>query len=505
MVKLRKDHVDKLMAERRTKIMSRSSVDKDNLSVSTSSDDSTYNALQKLKDQIDEYIYRKKYVELTSVVQKVKITLQDKMNEQPFDKFIATGLLNDVFFFLASLETKPFLRLKEECMMIVNLLTNGDASIITAILDKGYLDELRRIIIDTSPNTTIFNEGVISLINILGTNESPNIAVCPFTKTVFESSLVHLIANEVRQHYIGNREICANVCWMMSNSLRGPMHPRVKEGIDPLKCVLDCIDSISEPSLDTTLHAIWAIHFFLEGRDEIDQRISYVHNLGIMKQLIYLFVTTNNDEIIRTCLGIFESITSKSDNLSYFSKIAICRILEKVTNRDAVVRSLSLRATYNLICVDETASMIAEFIDAQAFGELIARLQIEDIEIRVQLLNVLIAFLKAVQLHQAEEILENNTHGIEIFLSLLSDSDPKRSNKVMIRALTMVYIFIDMSDIKLQQGSQNMGCRETLNCKFRSYILSLPNIENIERCTHSNDQAVHDLAQKIYSDLHSNC
>lgn len=158
------------------------------VSISTLSDDDDYEVLQLLKDEVDECLTGSRIVELTAVVQKVRLEMERMCSGGNIDqeypsqevkakeetmriqavcrKFVAVGLLKDVMQF-ASYDPKVYQRLRSESLCLLAQVSSGDQSVSRSFQEGGYFGRARIILSESVVTATELEAILSTFINLV--------------------------------------------------------------------------------------------------------------------------------------------------------------------------------------------------------------------------------------------------------------------------------------------------------------------------------------------------
>lgn len=317
------------------------------MSVSTLSDDEEYDTLQLLKDELDECASGSRIIELTSVVQKIRVHLERIMAGGTIDqeypsaeakaaqeatriqricrKFVAVGLLKDILQF-ASHDPKVYQRLRHEALGMLAVVSNGDRSVCRAFLEGGFFNRARILLAETVVSAAEVEAVLSTMINLMA--EEPNFVVDLISSKCLAlleehfmsvaQKLTHLgtlSGDQLVRAYHESREIfniqnmfC--MIWLLSNCLRASDRlPRVADssnlisqvyhlrvlirGLKEIEAVMrmpsrEQIESGLAQDIELENHWKWSLYHYL------DQESHSKHRLGQKIQHLRSFLNLGN-------------------------------------------------------------------------------------------------------------------------------------------------------------------------------------------------------------------
>jgi hypothetical protein len=313
------------------------------MSISTLSDDEEYNLLQELKEEVDDCLSGSRILQLTSVVQKLRLQMErmsvggiideeypseeEKTHQEALRiqglsrKFVAVGLLKDILQF-ASYDPKVYQRLRSESLSILAIVSNGDQSICRAFQEGGFFARVRVILTETILSAMDLEAILSTLLNLLA--EQPSLVVelvaskClsileEHFRGVFGrlNHLRDLSGEELLRGYYEQKELLNSknvfcMIWLLTNCLRGcDKLPRIAESSDMISKVYEMMmlygavkqmdklfdsredDKVEE--MEASKHWVWSMYHYLGAEckhmHHLSQKVRHLRTLLNLSRL----------------------------------------------------------------------------------------------------------------------------------------------------------------------------------------------------------------------------
>lgn len=297
--RLRKDQLSSLMKTKRSffthddgehgQVKASKDSDETN-SVSTSSEDAVSQADQVLlsltyfKENIEAALIEGRIVEILSMVQSLRIFLQEEQNHLPFQKFLNAELLPLILPFL-NYKSCVFGDLISETLSIIGILSMGNEAVVRTIIQEGYLRRLKMSFMESITYPKEFSTIVFTLANMAGTGKPGQI-----TELLEVSGVIDTVVQEAKRFY-GHQEICQNLVWLYSNLLQTMAAFRDDKKRVFVSEIFHSLNSMESPSKKSVVQAIWGAALFVENKPDSEENVEFLKSLNVMKEICLFFQT----------------------------------------------------------------------------------------------------------------------------------------------------------------------------------------------------------------------
>lgn len=238
------------------------------------------------KDSIEEALSEGRSVEITSIVQSLRIYLGEDVEKVPCERFVNAGLLSTVLSFI-SYDYRVFQLLRCEALKIVCTLTVCNDSIIKTLIQEGLLRRIKLAMVDTLVLGEEFKLIVLIVGNIAGSSKFAEAA-----SNLASSGVLSNIIVDAHRYY-GNHEIVEDLCFLFSNFLRAINYVQNFDFPALVAEMYNCINSVEGPTGKTIADVIWGTAFYLECKRKLKDRVEHLNQLNVIKDLILHFEAGN--------------------------------------------------------------------------------------------------------------------------------------------------------------------------------------------------------------------
>lgn len=298
----------------------------DAISASTNSEDAVrgsykaINTLYNFKENIELALQQGKVTEILSIVQSLRIFLQEEEDNSLFQKFINTELLQLVLPFL-NYKNNVFGELIHETQLIIGTLSMGNETIVRTIIQEGYLRRIKIAFIESIIYRNEFNTIVSTLANMAGTGKPGGQII----ELMDVSGVLELVVQEAKR-YQSDMQLCDNLIWLFSNLLRSITcfrEDKVKAFVGQM---FYCINSVGQPTPKMIANTIWGTALFLESKPNSDDGILYLKNLHVLKDVITHFLTDFPPELFPPYSRIISRVTFHFEVCEEFITRDFCEV-----------------------------------------------------------------------------------------------------------------------------------------------------------------------------------
>lgn len=270
------------------------------------------------KEKIENILHEGKGTELLSIVQSVRIYLQQEGENSLYQKFISSELLQLVLPFL-NYKLNVFGDLIFETLQIIATLTSGNEQVIKALISEGYLRRITMAFMESTIYKKEFNTIVVSLSNMA-------VSSGDVIESLDRSGVLELITNEVYRYY-GDLEVCENMIWFFSNLTVGSSKYPLKKVATYVDLMFNCINSVDKPTFIMTSKVIWGTAIFIGNQRDTEKTIEYLKNRGALKDILEYYQTDFPSELVYPYSRLLAHVTFHFEICQELVNQDICEVI----------------------------------------------------------------------------------------------------------------------------------------------------------------------------------
>ena len=241
-------------------------------------------------------------------MQEVRILLNEDETRLPTSQFLESGILSLVMSFI-NYDFRSFERLRDEALrLLTSLLFCDSKAVIDCVIEEGYLNRIKMILLDAQVTPLQVGLIVNAVGNIVGTDQE-------YVGLLISSGIFDLLLSEARKSE-SDKEIKAQLIWLICNMLRCRKHLSASKATDLLSLLLDFYEQLTDRDMSVFQEVVWAILLYMSCVEDNSLAISFLSSRNVTPGLFSAFEELKCLDLIRALQEIIYriSLSRKKEN-----------------------------------------------------------------------------------------------------------------------------------------------------------------------------------------------